>query len=336
MEVLFLWAGLLFAGLGLLIVKGAVSGISSAVRVDGEILGYLSKPDAEGGKTYFPVIAFTHPAGGRRVLESSFSSGSFAYPIGSKVTILTDLQDPTRARVDTNAFLYMGLVFSSIGLGCLALFFHSFRSHGASAAVGAVISAVILWQILRSGADLAKFTEIRGTLSQALGGQSLEESRFDRSRLITPDQLSSQRRLQARYSAISGVVLLLIAAGGFAGSWFWMGKRLAFVSRAMPAEGAVVELASSSSGHGTTWAPIVEFTPQHASAPVRFRHSVGSNPPRWRVGQRVAVLYDPLQPSQAMIHQGSWTFLIPLIPGAGGLLFGIGGVAALKQGLSSG
>jgi hypothetical protein len=336
MEVILLLAGFMFTGLGLLIAKAAGLNFSGAQRVDGEIIGYVQRNDPDGQTTYAPVIAYTHPAGGRRVFESSISTGSFNYPVGSKVTMLTDLQDPSRARLDTNAFVYFGLLVAAIGLGYIAFFIHFFRPSPASTACALLITAAFVVQLSMRGAEVAKIREAWNLASRSLAGSSVEEKSFDRSRLLPAEAIAAEGRRQARYSKIAGVVLLLLAAGGVAGSVFWVGRRLAFVERASPAEGRVVELAANHSHDGTTWAPVVEFTPLHASTPVRFRDSFASNPPMWSVGDHVSVLYNPLNPSDALIHRGAWTYLIPLFPAALGLFFGLCAFATFKNGLSSG
>jgi Protein of unknown function (DUF3592) len=92
------------------------------------------------------------------------------------------------------------------------------------------------------------------------------------------------------------------------------------VARAVAAEGRVVDLAAVE-GESTTYAPVIEFMPQNAGTPVRFRHPVATSPSSFHVGQAVLVLHDPLEHSTAMIDQGLWATGMPFIPGADGLLF---------------
>src|SRR6266540_1376676 len=131
MEILFLWVGLLFACIGALILRFSETEFSGA-HVDGEVIGYTPHTDSEGSRSYSPVVAFVHPFAGRRILHSAFGSASFLYPVGARVTVLADRQDPHLARLDTNAFRYFGLVFIATGLGLCVLFFSIFDWSGFS------------------------------------------------------------------------------------------------------------------------------------------------------------------------------------------------------------
>jgi hypothetical protein len=112
----------------------------------------------------------------------------------------------------------------------------------------------------------------------------------------------------------------------------WTERRLAFLQRAVPTDGRIVDLAVSSDSDSTTYAPVVEFTPSQGATPIRFRHSVSSSHPSWKVGQPVGVLHDPADPSSAIIDQGWWTTAVPLIPGAVGAVFSLLGLYSLYSG----
>jgi uncharacterized protein DUF3592 len=75
-----------------------------------------------------------------------------------------------------------------------------------------------------------------------------------------------------------------------------------FITSANAAQGTVIDLvrSRSSSSSSGTYQPVVEFTGaggQH----VEFTSAVGSNPPAYRVGAAVTVLYDPDRPTHARI-----------------------------------
>src|SRR5215471_19200137 len=89
-EILFLWVGLLFAWAGVHVVRAARMDPLTTMRVDGEIVGYVQNRDDEGTRTFAPVVAFSHPAGGRRIFESAFGAGTLAYAIGARVAVLAD------------------------------------------------------------------------------------------------------------------------------------------------------------------------------------------------------------------------------------------------------
>ncbi len=112
----------------------------------------------------------------------------------------------------------------------------------------------------------------------------------------------------------------LLCGGGYAAS-----RVIAFLGRAVEAEGTVVDLrASTSSDHGTTYAPVVEYRLE--SGAVRtFTGSVYSAPPAYEPGERVAVLFDPADPADARLR-GTSLYLAPILLGGLGALFAaIGG-----------
>lgn len=124
--------------------------------------------------------------------------------------------------------------------------------------------------------------------------------------------------LSLTFSAV-GIALLF-------GSFFIYTNTSRFIARAARAEGRVVALDRSigSSGSSSTYRPVVEFT-STSGRRIEFTSSVGSNPPAYRVGEPVAVLYDPSDPYQARIKsffQLWFGFMIVFILGA--IFAGIG------------
>src|SRR6266704_7094139 len=113
MAIAFLWVGLVFAWVGTLVIRYARSDFARAERVDGEVIGYVPNVDKDGTRTFCPVVSFVHPVAGRRVFESALGASYFVYSVGQKVTVLADLGDPARARVDSNAFLCVALAVAA-------------------------------------------------------------------------------------------------------------------------------------------------------------------------------------------------------------------------------
>ncbi|MEN9206915.1 MAG: DUF3592 domain-containing protein [Gloeomargarita sp. GMQP_bins_120] len=82
-------------------------------------------------------------------------------------------------------------------------------------------------------------------------------------------------------------------------------------------------------GHrrSVSYYPVVVYTlPDGRRLEVVAR--TGSTPPRYRIGQRVEVLYDPQNPSRARINDFFELWLLPLFFGGFGLFFTIGGLVA--------
>lgn len=98
------------------------------------------------------------------------------------------------------------------------------------------------------------------------------------------------------------------------------------IETAVKAQGTVVEIVSRRTTSGgerkTYFYPVVEFrTP--AGDVIRFTESsTGSNPPSYRVGQTVNILYNPQTPQDARID--SWDLWIPSI-----IAMSVGGIFTL-------
>jgi hypothetical protein len=127
---------------------------------------------------------------------------------------------------------------------------------------------------------------------------------------------------------IAGVLqwgFLLVGVGLLAGAGLVASRTQAFLAGAESVPGTVVGLRPQRSDRGTTYAPVVEFQP--ASGPLRtFKESTSSNPPAYRLGEAVEVLYDPADPADARLRGLFSLWGGPLILG------GIGAACVLAAG----
>lgn len=99
---------------------------------------------------------------------------------------------------------------------------------------------------------------------------------------------------------VGGIFLPIGLALLAAAVWSFSDDRR-FARGAIPGSGTVVELASSTDSDGdTSWRPVVEFIDRDGEMH-RFTGRVGSNPPSYREGERVDVLYDGWSPTNARI-----------------------------------
>jgi hypothetical protein len=97
-----------------------------------------------------------------------------------------------------------------------------------------------------------------------------------------------------------------------------------FSRNSSAAEGVVIELILKSTRGGWVYRPMVQFLPVEAPLEkVIFESSVGSRPARFRVGDRVSILYNPANPLQAQINSLMDRWLFPgflIIAGIGSFL----------------
>jgi hypothetical protein len=123
------------------------------------------------------------------------------------------------------------------------------------------------------------------------------------------------------FSTMNIDLLLAIIAGGLAllgivltsiGIVWWKNVRH-FVQSAEHAEGTVIELIESRGGKGGyTYSPVVEFADRFGQRH-EHRSSMGSNPPRFSVGDKVQIVYDQNDLDSAKINHWLHLYFAPFL-----------------------
>ena len=112
---------------------------------------------------------------------------------------------------------------------------------------------------------------------------------------------------------VLGAVFLVV------GVWTFFSTR-SFIATAARADGVVIDLELSRSDDSSTYYPIVAFRTQDGQE-IEYQSNTGTNPPSFRVGESVTVLYDPQDPYDARIEAFSELWLFSIIFGSVGLVF---------------
>lgn len=107
-----------------------------------------------------------------------------------------------------------------------------------------------------------------------------------------------------------GIVLLVVAG-------LWAGVRASSIDGDVRAPGTVVDLRGR--GH-----PVIEFSPR-AGDVVRFESPIGSTPPRYDIGEGVAVIYPPGDPSVAVLDDFWALWFFPMLAAMIGAPFAVAG-----------
>ncbi|SDX72923.1 DUF3592 domain-containing protein [Marinobacter mobilis] len=105
-----------------------------------------------------------------------------------------------------------------------------------------------------------------------------------------------------------------------------------FLTRAVSAQGQVVDLVLSRSSDTTTYYPVVVFR-DASGRQVEFKSNSGTNPPSYTRGERVEVLYEPGEPEAARINGFFSLWGAAIIVGGLGLVFGLVGFGMTVYGL---
>lgn len=136
-------------------------------------------------------------------------------------------------------------------------------------------------------------------------------------------------------------IVLVVALALFGGGTYFAEFQARLVMDGESASGVVIDLergSSTSSGSSRpTWFPIVRFeTPDGQS--VTFRHRTGQSPPAYEKGDGVPVIYLPDAPDQALIEEGFWNWLLPvllLVVGAGLIVISVRSIIGSRRRLAA-
>lgn len=292
--------------------------------VQARVVGYLEKPR----KKFAPVIQFFYSGTDCHIVLPGLSHIP-QFPLQARLTVRVSPGESPRFSVDqpilrhlAHIFIALGILFGSVALLVVRLNLFSLG--------GALFLLVPLVRILRTPNVLAS---LRAAYDQFLFPQVLSPEAVAGLKYFPPEQIATVLRAHQLQVRVLGVFLILFSAGGFYGGEAWLKHRNEFLRQARPASGKVVRLERSSGSRHTSYYPVVQFREPASQQTVEFRHRVGSNPPLYRVGEEVGVLYSPNVPRDAMIDGGNGLFNLmgPLVLLFSSMLFlFLGGVCVLK------
>jgi len=318
MEILFLLVGLAFVALGTLIVVSEARTRRGAWEVPGQVIGF-STGSSSDARYLHTIAAYVGPDGHSRYVESSVGSSSPLDAIGDSVTVLVKPDDPAQATIKSSLSYVLAGVVAMMGLISCIVFFAVFRIDGFSIVGAAVVVAAGSWKLRGALRDKPMTLQAwRDYKSKLFGPRTFTEDNKHDIRWVDPSALRQALENQRKASRVAIPVLLLAGAG-----LLLLGNHLhtrteAFLGAAVPGAGVVVGLEDNDSGDTTTYAPVVEF--DHDGRTYRFKDSIGSNPPSYRRGEGVAVLYVPSDPTNARIDRGRWNRAVPIFVGGFGVL----------------
>lgn len=314
-------AALLCALLGAVLVGNALYWKLRALRVQGELIGVRQQ-----GKTYRSVYRYTGPDGHSYEGTSNQGSSSLAgRATGASVALLVmpgDLTQVEEAR--SHAWTLIGIVFLATGSG---LFYYAVHMWPIGPATWVVAGLLIVYAAVRiRRVVLRSRTSSLPRNSATMAALPLQRSEDI---LAQPERRAldaRQRTLLKRWSPL----LLLLGLLSLALSYHLGRTLLVLQASGYRASGTVQSLeTSSTSSNDTTYYPQVTFIARSGAA-VRFRDRVGSNPPAYRVGEAVAVLYLPQDPGSAMIDRGIWNWIGPGIVLLAGVVLIISSLRSLS------
>lgn len=301
-------------GIGGLLLGNALYWRLHSHRTSGTIIGVIA-----GNGTYAPVYRYTTPEGESHEARSNVSSsGTGGNETGRVVPLMIAAHNPSSARAANSYWLeIIGLVFVMPGLvfGYVAL--TAYPVTPMTWIMGALMTLYLVERGRRTLIPKGQRLSIDEWKRQHGTGASIDLAQVKRIEDIiaaAPQLATRAQPQQARKSApVIGLFAIILAALGV-----WQGLRLAHLEAAgVRAPGQVVRLheewssGSSGSSHYNYY-PIVRFRTAENET-IEFKDSIGSNPPGYRSGDKVTVLYLADTPrGNAMIDRGLlWNWAMP-------------------------
>lgn len=101
-----------------------------------------------------------------------------------------------------------------------------------------------------------------------------------------------------------------------------------FIGRSQEVKGTVIRMVYSSSSDGGGYSPVFRFKTIEGTS-VEVVDNLQTNPPQFKEGQEVDVLYDPQNPQNARIKKWMNLYFVPLLLGGLGMIFGGIGIVLL-------
>jgi Protein of unknown function (DUF3592) len=118
-----------------------------------------------------------------------------------------------------------------------------------------------------------------------------------------------------------GLIFLLVGVAGLVGGIFTLVRTRSFLASAREAQARVVGMKERiGTERQVAYYPVLRYQ-THQGSVKEIVSSVGSNPPRYKEGDSVVILYDPAKPESARIHTFFNVWGVPLILGGMGFLF---------------
>ena len=332
MEILFLLVGLVFVAFGVAVVLYEARARRGAWARQGEVVGFSTgKGSDSDSPSYHPVVEYVGPDGRKRYLESLVGSSSPFGAVGDAVTVLVQPADPEKAVLKSSLTYGVGAAIAIMGLASCIVFFAVFRATPFSLASAAGVVILATYQFRRSARTKPMSLESWWKYKdEAFRPKVYTDANKTEIPWADPEAVRTAVAKQQKVNRFVPPILVLAGVALLFLGVHLHQKNAAFLARAVRAPGVVVEMATNhSSDGGSTYAPVVEF--EHEGRKYTFKDSISSNPPSYRRGEAVGVLYDPDQPRDARIDRGRWNKAVPILIGGFGALLCLFGVWGLSR-----
>ncbi|MCB9989414.1 MAG: DUF3592 domain-containing protein [Rhodospirillales bacterium] len=317
--VAMLFIGFVFFLFGGLMIGYAVYTRTTWRRVRGKIVAVRTY-ESDKSTMYRSVYEFVDADGKLvRVPDNSSSSILKGRLPGTAVRLLVNPSNPEDVR-QPGVFLFIfGAIFAGPGMFLLAAGGHQFDFGIYSVLLVLAILGGIIYKISKIIKPRSEW-ETKEEFRERMAQKRVEK--YAKERDVSEQEIRDKLDKYSRTVMAWTPVTLLLAFGLIAGGVYFWKDTQAFLEVAVPAQGEVVRMISeydSSDGGGYTYYPVAGFETLEGRH-FEFKDKVGSNPPSFKTGDAVTVLYDPMNPQKAWIDRGLMNWFLP------GILYALGAV----------
>jgi len=329
-QVATLIGALVCGGLGALLVGNAVYWRLHAVRVQGQVIGVRQRANC-----FNAVYRYVLPSGETHEATSLEGSDSVrGKQTGALVPLWVMPGKPAEVQEARNHIVTLiGAVLLVVAATLFYVAVTAWRVGPMTWIVAAVFLAHFAMRV--RAIFFPSDPSLRPSASPFLARQPAAAIQAAPVRRIEdiaslPQQLAREARQRASIRRLAP--FLLIAAVGLVGLGVHQSRALLRLeTTGVRAPGTVTGLESSRSGNSApVYYPLVTYTAGGGQT-LRFKDTTGSNPPLYRVGASVTVLYRAGEAKTAIIDRGLWNWLPSLLLFVLGSLLGVVSIRILRH-----
>jgi hypothetical protein len=309
----------LFGGIGALLAGNRLYWRFRGRSVHGTVAGVRVS-----GRLYYPVYRYKTPAGRRFQATSDVAAGvSPKLATGRKLRLLFLQKHPDRvAEGGVQIVEAVGWGLFVLAALCVGI---AMTLWPVTPVTWVLLGGVVIFVIYR----LRRAMPVGGekpftSLTRQSPPEDLVGAPVNRIEDILSGPVRAERQRKQRIAGLIVTPILVAAGVGV----FALGAQLGrtsylLLSTGERVHGTVLFCELVKTLHGSSYYPVVQFVTRNGQA-VQFRDKMGSNPPPYREGQAVDVLYFPAGPeSSATIDRGVLNWLAPAILCIGGVFLAV-------------
>ena len=288
----------------------------------------LSKPEKKSvdrlksqhymNQQYVPVYEFKTPNGEIVQMDGVDDASNWIVDKlpGKNVTLMMITGKNRKVKRPGKLFLFLGVLFFAPGILFLNLALPLLELNLASISIFLGLFGFIAYKAYK-GLSKAQIELPRWDEFKEEGGSFDIEAKVGSTYLLSASEIQERVRIIDKNAVLGVIIMLMASVGMMFGGYHLYQDMSKFSGVALLTQGKVVAMESSSTSDGFVYYPVVSYI-TYEGEQVQFRTKVGSNPPSRKVGDRVAVLFDPNKPERARIDSG----FINWLPSIGLMFFG--------------